>query len=113
ADDVRQGDVTDPEQPEVFESYRQVYDSQRAPEPVFVVRTAADPAAYTPSLRALLREQDGAVPLDSVMTMEDRIATSLGTPRTYAVLFGGFAVGALAIAGVGLFGLLAYSVAQR
>jgi putative ABC transport system permease protein len=45
--------------------------------------------------------------------MDDRIAASLGRPRLYAALFAAFAGGALAIAGVGLFGLLAYSVAQR
>ncbi len=112
-DDVRQGDVTAPEQPELFASYRQVYDWSRADAPVLVVRTARDPMPNVAALRATLREQDATVPLDSVMTMEDRIATSLARPRTYAALLGGFAVCAVAIAAVGLFGLLAYSVAQR
>jgi predicted permease len=112
-DDVRQGDVTDPDQPELFESYRQVDESVQADGPVLVVRTAGDPTPYIAVLQSLLREQDPSLPLDSVMTMEDRIATSLARPRTYAVLFGVFASCALAIAAVGLFGLVAYSVAQR
>ena len=54
-----------------------------------------------------------ALALDSVMTLEDRVMTSLAKPRLYAVVlawFGGFA---LLIAGVGLFGVLSSSVAQR
>jgi putative ABC transport system permease protein len=45
--------------------------------------------------------------------MEERVATSLAKPRLYAVLLTGFAIAALAIAGVGLFGVLSYSVAQH
>jgi ABC-type antimicrobial peptide transport system permease subunit len=53
------------------------------------------------------------VALDSIMTMEERVATSLAKPRLYAVLLVAFAVAALTIAAVGLFGLLSYIVAQR
>ena len=47
------------------------------------------------------------------MTMDDRVQTSLARPRLYAVLLGGFAAFAIVIAGVGLFGVLSYAVAQR
>ena len=60
-----------------------------------------------------MHDEDPSLALDSVATMEDRLVTSLARPRLYALLLGGFAVFALAIAGVGLFGVLSYSVAQR
>ena len=47
------------------------------------------------------------------MTMEQRLLGSLARPRLYAIMLGGFAVCALAIAAVGLFGVLSYTVAQR
>ena len=47
------------------------------------------------------------------MTMRDRVADSLSKPRLYAILLGTFAAFALVIAGVGLFGVLSYSVALR
>jgi len=47
------------------------------------------------------------------MTMEERVMTNLATPRLYAVVLAGFGAFALAIAGVGMFGVLSYSVAQR
>jgi ABC-type antimicrobial peptide transport system permease subunit len=47
------------------------------------------------------------------MTMEDRVMANLAKPRLYAVVLVGFSAFALAIAGVGLFGVLSYSVAQR
>jgi putative ABC transport system permease protein len=112
-DDMRQGPVTDAPQPEVFIPFRQIACTNAVPDPIVLVRTASDPSPYAPMLRNLLREQAPSLALDSVMTMDDRVMTSLARPRTYALLLGGFALFALAIAGVGLFGVLSYSVAQR
>jgi predicted lysophospholipase L1 biosynthesis ABC-type transport system permease subunit len=112
-DDMRQGPVTDAPQPELFIPFRQIACTNAVPDPVVLVRTAADPSPYASVLRDLLRQQAPSLALDSVMTMDDRVMTSLARPRTYALLLGGFAMFALAIAGVGLFGVLSYSVAQR
>jgi ABC-type antimicrobial peptide transport system permease subunit len=78
-----------------------------------VVRTSGDPRAIVPSLRSVVQAAAPGAPLESVMTMEDRVAGTLSRPRLYAVLLGTFAAFALAIAGVGLFGVLSYSVALR
>jgi putative ABC transport system permease protein len=113
-DDMRQDSVEAALQPEIFASLKQIDPSRaRNFDPVLVVRTAADPTAYVSTLRSLVHEQAPALALDSVMTMEDRVMTSLAKPRLYAVLLAWFGVFALLIAGVGLFGVLSFSVAQR
>jgi putative ABC transport system permease protein len=113
-EDMRQDAVDAPSQPEIFASFTQVAPSSvRAFDPILVIRTAAAPGTLVTALRNAVREEAPSLALDSVMTMEDRVMTSLARPRTYALLLGGFALFALAIAGVGLFGVLSYSVAQR
>src|SRR5439155_16001332 len=112
-DDMRQGGVGDPDQPEVFIPFAQNGCANAVPQPIVLVRTDGDPLPYVAHLRSLLRQQAPALALDSVMTMDDRVMTALAKPRLYAVVLAGFSMFALAIAGVGLFGVLSYSVAQR
>ena len=112
-DDMRQADVGDPPAPEVFASYRQMPTRLVNAPLVFVLRTDDDPASHAAVLRAAVREQDPAVAVDSIATLDERVMTSLAKPRLYTTLLTGFAIAALAIAGVGLFGVLSYSVAQR
>jgi len=78
-----------------------------------VLRTTTEPAALASGARAIVREADPSLVIDSTMTMEERVAGSLSGPRTYAVFLVGFALCALTIAGVGLFGVLSYTTAQR
>lgn len=112
-DDMRQGSVADPAQPEVFIPYRQIACAAAVSDPVIVVRTAASPLPYAAILRGLIREQSPSLVPDGIMTMEDRVMTNLARPRLYAVVLAGFSVFALVIVGVGLFGVLSYTVAQR
>jgi putative ABC transport system permease protein len=112
-DDMRQSGIGDEPQPEIFMPFRQIGCPQAIPDPVVVIRTAADPAPYAGVLRGLLKERAPSLALDSVMTMEERVMTTLARPRLYAVVLVGFSAFALVIAGVGLFGALSYSVAQR
>lgn len=104
--------MADSAQPEMFSSYRQ-FGEMRPDSIFFIVRTVGDPSALAPFVRAIIREQAPALVLDSVMSMEDRLQSSLSQPRAYAFVLGCFATFALAIAVVGLFGVLSYSVAQR
>jgi len=113
-DDMRQ-DVDSPLQPEIFASIKQITTASTnlGFDPILVVRTTADPTTYVSTLRSLVHEQAPALALDSVMTMEDRVMASLARPRLFAVVLAWFGVFALLIAGVGLFGVLSFSVAQR
>jgi putative ABC transport system permease protein len=64
-------------------------------------------------LRSVLREQTPTLAFDSLLTMDERVMQTLAKPRLYAIVVTALAVFAVAIAGVGLFGVLSYSVAQR
>jgi len=112
-EDMRQGAVTDTPQAELFLPFRQTGCTNAVSDPILIVRTSGDPVPHTATLRDLVKQEAPTLALDSVMTMDDRVMTSLSRPRTYALLLAGFAAFALAIAGVGLFGVLSYSVAQR
>jgi putative ABC transport system permease protein len=105
------GGVLDSPMPEIFISHRQW------PFPIedliVVIRTSDDPATLAAAARTIVRDEDPTLPVDSILTMEDRVAASLAGPRSYAVFLVGFALCALAIAGVGLFGVLSYTTSQR
>lgn len=109
--DTARHSVGDAPQPEVY--YPMSQRTAYASDINFIMRTADDPRSFVPAVRTILRDAAPRAPLESIMTMEDRVATSLSRPRLYAVLLGTFALFSLAIAGVGLFGVLSYAVALR
>ena len=111
-DNVRSADGT-AVGPEMFVAQPQWTEDRIGGEPVLAVRTVGAPHEIAPVLRSIVAEVDPTLAVGRIATMEDRVVELLARPRLYSALMAAFAVLALSIASVGLFGVLSFSVAQR
>ncbi len=79
----------------------------------FTVLSDAPPAALAAKIRSILQSRDPDQALVEVRNIREHVKFSMWTHRLFTSLFGVFAVIALVIAGVGIFGVMSYSVSQR
>ena len=107
--DIRHLGPAVPPRPEIYRAASQRSFSFMA----FVVRTAGDPYAMVPSVRHAVAELDPTLAIANVKTMDDHIAHALARPRFVSALVTGFSGLAVTLALIGIYGVMAWSVAQQ
>jgi predicted permease len=108
--DARHDSLREPPEPTIYEALLQ----EERPSPVTLhVRARGNPALVAPRLRDELRRFDATLPVHSVRTIAQQIDASLRQDRMMATLSGWFALLALFLTCIGLFGTVAYGIERR
>jgi len=115
AKDVRVRGLERQSEPQVYLPYQQVTDRAvpfYAPKDL-AIRSTVDSAALLPSVREIIRRADPLVPISDVRTMTAIVEAETSSRSTQLRILGAFALIAILLAGIGIHGLLAFTVSNR
>jgi predicted lysophospholipase L1 biosynthesis ABC-type transport system permease subunit len=108
--DTHYANLRDTPPPQFFMPYVQ---QQEVGGMTYAIRTDLPPAELVPALRRVVQQADRDLPIIDVRTQREQIDANMKMERAFAALTSGFGVLALALACVGIYGIMAYSVASR
>jgi ABC-type antimicrobial peptide transport system permease subunit len=109
--DARERDVRKAASPTMYVAYANAPTGRG--QMTLVVRTTGDPQAMAGTIRRLARASDDSMPLFDIETVADRVRSLTAQERLVAFVSSVFGMLALAVAGIGLYGVMSYTVARR
>jgi putative ABC transport system permease protein len=106
---VRQSALDKEAEPELYVNYAQLPDNSMT----VVTRTTGEPTDVINAIRQIVREQDPALAMSNMRTLESVVDESLAPRKYYTLLIGVFAAVAMLLAALGIFGVISVMVSQR